>query len=524
MEHAQIEARAGPAAESPSSSQALAAPAALRALAAFGPPAALVAVVAGAAFLRFANLATNPGGLYPDEAAEGLDAQRLLYVPGFHPVFFHDDGGREALFGYLVAGAFRLAGETVLALRGTAALIGVLAVMAIWLLGRRFGTWTGIAAAAWAAGSLWLVCVSRDGMRVMLVPLFGALALAALITWSDRPSRWPAAAAGAVTAAAALYTYQPLKLLPVLVLAWLLWVRRVDPAAYRRLLPGVRPFVVAFVIVALPMAVAAIADPSNYLGRAAAVTPFNPGVQAEDSLPVHWARTLGMFAIVGDPNGRHDVAELPLLGWPLTLVAAAGVVRLWRLRRDGAHALVLLSLPLFLVPPLVAVEGYSPHFLRSLGLAAPLAVTIALGLAELAGQARRRWGPPAARLTALVTAAGLVVLSVGSGLAYLSRPVADRYDAFTFDLVAIANVAGAAPRAAVVLDDYSATVVRFLDFHNDVSIVAPGSRIPDPGAFSVVVARTRDDLARAVGPELTARAVAATTDPSGRVTAWAVAP
>ena len=82
-------------------------------------------ILAAATLLRFVDLAANPGGLYLDEAAEALSAHRLLHEPGFHPIFFADGGGREALFAYLVAGVFRYAGETTLALRATAAGIGV---------------------------------------------------------------------------------------------------------------------------------------------------------------------------------------------------------------------------------------------------------------------------------------------------------------------------------------------------------------------------------------------------------------
>jgi hypothetical protein len=71
----------------------------------------LGAIVVAAAVLRFADLAANPGGLFVDEAAEALSAQRLLHEPGFHPVFFADGGGREALFAYLVAGGFMLFGQ-----------------------------------------------------------------------------------------------------------------------------------------------------------------------------------------------------------------------------------------------------------------------------------------------------------------------------------------------------------------------------------------------------------------------------
>jgi 4-amino-4-deoxy-L-arabinose transferase-like glycosyltransferase len=355
----------------------------------------MVTVMAAAVFFRFYDLATNPGGLYGDEAAEGLDALRLLHQPGFHPdwmVWFQGDGGREALFAYVVAGAFHFFGETALVLRATAAAFGVTGVLAIGWLGRRFGAWTGVVAAAWAAGSLWLICISRDGMRNTIVPLFGAVALIALLHWAARPGRLQALLAGAVVSLASLYTYQPLKLLPLLVIVWIVWLRHADRARYNELRAGLLPFAAAFLVVAAPMIAVAVTDPISYFGRAAAVSTFNPAVEADASLPIHILKTIAMFGFTGDGNGRHDVAFLPLLPLPLVALAILGVWRLWRNRRDPSHSLILLSLPIFMIPPLVATEGWSPHFLRVLGMAAPLGVTIGLGAAEFVDQARRRWG------------------------------------------------------------------------------------------------------------------------------------
>jgi 4-amino-4-deoxy-L-arabinose transferase-like glycosyltransferase len=478
---------------------------------------AVVAILVGAALLRFVDLGSNPGGLFSDEAYEGYDAQQLLHVPGFHPVFFADGGGREALFAYVVAAVFRVMGETTLALRGTAAGIGVLAVLAIWLLGRRFGVAAGLAAAAWAAGSLWLICVSRDGMRNTLVPLFAALALLAFVAWHDRPSRRMAILAGAVAATATLYTYQPLKLLPLLLLVWLLWLRRIDRPGYERMRANFAAFVAAFLVVGVPMLAAAATDPGTYFGRAVGTA------LGSSDLVAHWLRTFGMFALTGDPNQRHDVDGLPLLGVPLTLLAAAGVARLWRSRHNAAEALILLSLPIFLVPPLVATEGGAPHFLRSLGLAAPMATTIGLGAAEVIERARGRWGSAGARITAASVAVGLVVLAIGSGSAYLSRPVADRYSAYSYELVAMAAAARGAGDA-VIVDDYSSTVIRFLDATQLPTIVMPGAPIPELDRYRAVFALSKADLGRALGSAVAAHARAVATDPAGLPTVWAVMP
>jgi len=488
---------------------------------------ALTAIVAVAVLLRFVDLAANPGGLYGDEAAEGLDAALLLHQPGFHPdflVWFPDDAGREALFGYVVAGAFWLFGQSVLVLRATAAAFGVAGVLGIGVLGRRFGTWVGIVGAAWAAGSLWLVCVSRDGMRNAIVPVFGAAALIALLWWAKGPSRRSAAVAGAVTSLAALYTYQPLKLLPVLLVVWLWWLRRTDRETYLRLRAGLVPFAAAFLVVAAPMIAVAVTEPANYFGRAATTSVLNPGVAADSNLLIHVLRTLAAFGLTGDPNPRQDVAALPLLPLPLAAVAGFGVVRLWRMRRDPSHSLILLALPVFLLPPLIATEGGSPHFLRMLGLAAPLGVTVGLGAVELVERVRGRWGRAAESTAMVVVAVTLTAVAVWSGWAYLTRPVADRYQAFSYPIVSLADLAADNPGSAVVLDDYSAIDVRFLDFSRLPTIVAPGTSISNPASYSEILALSRADLVKALGTELGGLAVPVAWDPSGAPSVWAVVP
>jgi 4-amino-4-deoxy-L-arabinose transferase-like glycosyltransferase len=476
----------------------------------------LAIILLAAALLRFIDLAANPGGLYLDEAAEALDAHRLLTVPGFHPLFFADGGGREALFGYLVAVAFRVFGENIYVLRATAAGIGVAGVFAAWLLARRYGTGAGLAAAAWAAGSLWLISVSRDGMRNGLVPLFAALCFVSLLAWGDRPQGRSALLAGAVTALATLYTYQPLKLLPLLVLLWILWLRHADREWYARLRPTIGPFAFALALVAAPMLVVAALDPASYFGRMLGVLPTVGGQPVD--LADHWLRTLGMFTVTGDPNPRHDVNALPLLGWPLFIVGAIGVAAMWKRRRDPANALILVSLPIFLLPPLLATEGGAPHFLRALGLAAPVAVAVGVGVREIVSYSRTRLSKWPAALVVGACALGLSALAIASGSAYLSRPIADRYEAYRFDLVAVAVAANHG--SAIIVDDYSSTVIRFLDASDLPTIIPPGKRIAAPERFNMVLALSRADIQGALGrAAASARAVA--YDASGRPTVFA---
>jgi Dolichyl-phosphate-mannose-protein mannosyltransferase len=483
---------------------------------------AALLIVAGAAAVRLADLGSQPGGLYPDEAAEGVTASRILHDPGYHPLFIAEDAGREPLFAYVVAGAFAVFGESTVTLRTVSAVIGILGVLAIGMALRRFGAGVALTAMAWAAGSLWLICVGRDGMRNILVPLAGAIALAALLRWSDHPGRLSAVLAGAAIGAG-LWTYQPLKLLPLLALVWLWLLRRRNRGAYRNLVADVRWCIGAFVVVGGPMMFAALTQPGNYFGRGAETSAFNGG-NSQDGVVTHIIRTLGQFTFVGDPNQRHDVNGMSLLGWPLFLLAVVGVVVAWRRRDQAAYLLLLLGLAVFFLPPLVATEGSAPHFLRNLGLAPFVGAFVGLGAVGTVRWLSRHGSKRLELVGGVVLAVALVVIGAGSAHAYFSRPVRDRYVAYSFAVVALAKAANHGPRTAVVVDSYSAFDVEFLDAKNPPTRFDPNTRIPVPGQYRQIVAPSRADLVHAVGSALADRAVVASVDPNGKPVVLTVTP
>ncbi|MBV9100117.1 MAG: glycosyltransferase family 39 protein [Candidatus Dormibacteraeota bacterium] len=434
------------------------------------------------------------------------------------------------MFAYLVAVAFRLFGASTYVLRGTAAAVGVLGVVAVWLAVRRFGRVPALIAMAWTAGSLWMICVSRDGFRNITTVALGGLALAAALCWAHRPIRWWALAAGAA-AGAGLWTFQPLKLAPLLLIVWLLWLRHADRARYLEMRHTALFALLGYLLVGGPMLWTAITDAIHYFARAASVAAFNPIAQSPDSFPAHVLKTLGMFLVTGDPNQRHDVDALPLLGPLLFIPFALGVWRAWRRRSDASHALLIAGLVVYLLPPVLAVEGGAPHFLRSLGLVPFVAALVAIGCleaAQLVAAAARRWWPavsPVASPVAVGIGAGAVLLvGLASIRTYLERPVAERYDAYSFALVALARAADHGPGTAVVVDSYSAFDVQFLDAPDPPTIVDPGQRITSPKLYSLLVAPSRDAIASATDQATAARAAVVAVDIRGQPVAWQVQP
>jgi 4-amino-4-deoxy-L-arabinose transferase-like glycosyltransferase len=423
----------------------------------------------------------------------------------------------------------------VFTLRATAAGVGVAGVIAVYIATRRFGPAAALLAMGWTAGSLWMIAISRDGFENILTVAFGALALAAMLRWADRPGRASAVTAG-VAIALGLWTYQPLKLLPLLAILWLLWIRARDRDRFGALLATWPWALGAFVVVAAPMIVTAITDASGYFGRAASVSAFNVGAGSPDSYPVHVLRTIGMFLVTGDPNERHDVTALPLLGPLLFIPFALGIWRCWRRRNDHGHVLVLIGLAVFLLPPLLATEGFAPHFLRSLGLAPYVAACVGLGCMEIVDLVRR-FGPRFTRSDTLtltrygwsLCALAVTGVSIASVVTYVNRPILDRYSPFTFADVALAGAAvnnptDGGPSTLLILDSYDAMDVQFLDAGRVPTIIQPMREVGNPAVYSLVVAPSLADITAAVGAQLAAEARVAATDPTGTPVAYEVVP
>ena len=100
--------------------------------------------------------------------------------------------------------------------------------------------------------------------------------------------------------------------------------------------------------------------------------------------------------------------------------------------------------------------------------------------------------------------------------------MADRYDAYRFDLVAMAEAAG--PRDAVVLEDYDASVVRFLDAGDPPTVIAPGSSIGPSSGVARVLATSATDLVRSLGAQVDSRIVVIARRPDGSPTVYAASP
>ncbi|MGB4870682.1 MAG: glycosyltransferase family 39 protein [Candidatus Promineifilaceae bacterium] len=395
----------------------------------------LLLIVGTAVFLRFYQLGAQPPGLYRDEAYNGLDA--LAVLDGRHPLFFPANNGREPAYIYLTAAAIALLGRSATAVRLTAAVVGSLTTLAVYLLGREwFGRRVGwLTAWLWAV-TVWSIHLSRIGLRVVLmVPLLAlAFWLGTLAYRRQRPWLWLAAG---LVYGAGFYTYLAMRFTPLVLLALLLYLLWQKRAA--RLWPGVVWFALGTAVALLPLALLFFQDPALILGRAGQVSILNPAINGGDlwgTLARQVGRALGLFIWRGDGILRHNPANRPVFDWLLAgpfLLGAAWCVRHWR--RPAAMA-VLLWVLMMLGPTILAED--TPHFLRAAGVLPAALLLPALGLDWLWNWARL---PRLARqgLVIGLLAASLLV-SVRDYVNYLRQPdVAFLFETAVTDMAAQIN-------------------------------------------------------------------------------------
>ncbi|MBL8046006.1 MAG: glycosyltransferase family 39 protein [Anaerolineales bacterium] len=329
----------------------------------------LALILAFGLWARLWRLESLPPGLYTDEAFYALDAVDV--IDGARPIYFPANNGREPLFMYLLAGSIQLLGHTPLAVRLPAAILGSLTVLAAYGLGRTlFNPRIGLMVAAFTAGSLWAIALSRIGLRANTLPPLAALMIVAAVqawrahqTHSTRKAQWLTVFAG-VLFGLCFYTYIAARLIPLSCVAiGLFWY-----IAKRSSFPTTRwlvAFAVPALLVIMPLAVFALQNPAVYFGRVEQVSVIDQGAR---SLFDNLFAVLGMFIWQGDLNARHNLPGRPVFDWVLGALFWSGVAlatyRGWA-KRELACVLALVWLATMLLPTWLSNEA--PHFLRAIG-------------------------------------------------------------------------------------------------------------------------------------------------------------
>lgn len=342
-------------------------------------------ILAVAVFFRFYQLDSTPPGLWPDEAANGVDALKALdsnSPDGGFRIFYPANNGREGLFINLQALSVALFGPEPWALRLISAIIGTLTVVGLYLLVRYLFNWRMAAVSSFfLAISFWHVNFSRIGFRAIMLPLMLVWGFYFLWRGLRRNHLSEFFTAGLITGLG-FYTYFSFRIAPLigLVVFFNYWLHiRKDflfskyEHARNQLLRGFALLVLTAIIVALPMLAYFYTHPEDFLKREG--RPISVFAQEEPfkELGLSVVKTLGMFNFSGDYNQRHNIPGWPELSLPIGILFAIGFLREmihWLSRKHGhfssIHTFLFSWFFVMLLPGFLSTEA--PHALRTVGV------------------------------------------------------------------------------------------------------------------------------------------------------------
>lgn len=348
---------------------------------------ALLGIMVIAAYFRLYDLDGVPPEMTSDHKEKLEDAQRV--VEGARDVFFTDNGGREGFQMYALALLAQLPG-----LQMNFTLLKILAVIeslatipVLWWMGRevvndrRYGNLVGLALAALVAVSYWHVTMTRLSLRIVLTPLVAALLLIYLARGMRDNRRGDFIMAGLVLGFG-MYTYQAVRMLPLVVLAGVAFALIGRWRQWQRYLFNLTLLVVVSLVIFVPLARFSVDYPNLFWMRTAGrilgddviqdidddgtVTEreatFEERMDAlQENLPIltdNLRNALLMFNWKGDVgwiNGVPNQPAMDIFTGGLFIVGVIAWLALTVRRRDPVYALVPVMLLIMLLPSALSI-------------------------------------------------------------------------------------------------------------------------------------------------------------------------
>jgi 4-amino-4-deoxy-L-arabinose transferase-like glycosyltransferase len=336
----------------------------------------------------------NPPGFYRDESAIAYNAYTISATGkdefgGRFPLFIKSFGDyKSPLYVYLLAAVFKVTGPSIHAARVLSGVLGLAAVLVIFVLALAISRSGLIATAVTLLAGLspWLFEISRLVFEVALEPVLIASFL--LVLWRASSGRWRLAHSLGlgVLLAAIVYTYQAGRILaPLMAIGLLLFYRR---AGWRQL----ATVGATFVALLIPMAVYWFVHPGALSSRYDSVTWIH-GQSPPDLVWLfvrHWVENMNLWnwAFHGDQVGRHHVpGDGSIFLVQIGLAIAGAVIVLARRRRDPWWLFILWGV--VLSPAAASLTIGSIMTLRMITLPIFLAV-LAIPALQAIGAIERR--------------------------------------------------------------------------------------------------------------------------------------
>lgn len=343
----------------------------------------LALIFLGGLFIRAYKVGSLPGGLYPDESVNGIDALHALETNHFS-LFYPNNNGREGLFINLQAVAVHFFGNTITSLRSLAVIFGSLAILGMYFLAKE--VWqrrsAGLIAAFLVATSYWAINFSRIGFRASMVPFVLSFMLFFFARGVRRKKYSDFVWAG-LFFGLGLNTYTAFRAVPFVLFLLVPTILIAFKKPWKMFAKFIPVFIVAGLITGGAMLYDYAKNPDHFSSRSNNVSVFSVGSGTEvvKTLGLNIIKSVGQYNFKGDKNWRHNYSGQPLLDPVVNLAFAASVVMLvwqtYKILRDRftkkkydatifRNILVLSAVFVMLLPEILTNEGI-PHALRAIG-------------------------------------------------------------------------------------------------------------------------------------------------------------
>ncbi len=354
----------------------------------------IAALVVVAFPIRAFDTSHIPAALTGDEASFGLGAVGFLKGTWTN-IFFLNWYSFPALYFLIPASSINLLGQTIPALRLPSALAGSLTVGGVYLLGRLlYNHRTGLFGALFLAGLHFHIHFSRLGINNIWDGLFFVLAAAAFWRAWQTGQRIYFLVTGFLTGLA-LYFYITAKILPILIVAWVIIFWFIDRSRLKRNWPGLVFMFGMAIVVCAPLVWVYLKNPNDFLAPFNRVLVTN-GYSQNDIRNLPALILMLVMQIVDGFRGYTDLATrswylsgVPVLRPLYAAFFSLGFIPLFLHFRDGRTWLLVTW------AAIIAVAGglseSTPAAQRYVA-AAPVAALIAgFCLAEIARRIQNVW-------------------------------------------------------------------------------------------------------------------------------------
>jgi 4-amino-4-deoxy-L-arabinose transferase-like glycosyltransferase len=323
-----------------------------------------------AAFLRLHRLSNLPPGWRDDEVVETAVHAQLVLNGGF-PLYFPQAEGHEPLYHYLSALMIALGGRSLFTVRLLSAFFGLVSLAALYRFARRrFGERVALLAAAALAVSFWGLMYGRFKLRH--VSEVGLMLLAFDFFTPHPPTtgaspehkqrvqergRW---ALAGIYLAACLYTYFAARAVPLILLAFALYLALFHRTKFRQHGRGFAITLVVAAVLAAPLFWAIASTPGGEDRLSVVGKPLFDLLQGRPQYAIrNTVETFGMFLFTGDPEFLYNIPGRPVFDWLGAVLFAAGVVLSLRRWRQPRYAFLLIWLLGGLAPAFLSVPSAS---------------------------------------------------------------------------------------------------------------------------------------------------------------------